>query len=277
MNRFRRFLKWIFVPVTLMLVPHSRTKPVSFRIPLAGIFVSVLMFLLGTAFMISISVRAMEYHTMKERLSRMTAQVQEMKSTMHSLKLAEAELRKLFGLKSKKDVLEAASFADTGSLDMDVLNKQIHEAMESATDIRKYIGEQRDLYLATPVGWPVEGAVSSGYGHREHPMSGKPNFHSGTDISVPQGTSVKATADGIVSFSGWTAGSGNTIVIEHGHGFSTAYAHNQRNLVKVGQRVKRREAIAASGSTGVSTGPHVHYEIWKNGHHVNPAAYLERG
>ncbi len=108
-------------------------------------------------------------------------------------------------------------------------------------------------------------------------MSGKPSFHSGLDISVPHGTHVKATADGIVSFSGWTAGSGHTVVIEHGHGFSTAYAHNKQNLVKVGQRVKRREAIAVSGSTGVSTGPHVHYEIWKNGHHVNPAAYLERG
>ncbi len=108
-------------------------------------------------------------------------------------------------------------------------------------------------------------------------MTGKPNFHTGTDISVPHGTHVKATADGIVSFSGWTAGSGNTVVVEHGYGFSTAYAHNQRNLVKVGQRVKRRDAIAVSGSTGVSTGPHVHYEIWKNGHHVDPAAYLARG
>jgi murein DD-endopeptidase MepM/ murein hydrolase activator NlpD len=277
MHRFRRFLKWIFVPVTLMLVPHSRSKPVSFRIPLAGIFASVLMFLVGTAYMFSVSVRTMEYYTMKEKLSLVTSQYQEMKSTMHSLKQAEAELRKLFGLKSKKDVLEAAAFADTGSLDMDTLNQQIHEAMESATDIRKYIREQKDLYLATPAGWPVAGDVSSGYGRREHPMSGKPGFHSGMDISVPQGTHVKATADGIVSFSGWTAGSGNTVVIEHGHGFSTAYAHNQRNLVKVGQRVKRRDAISVSGSTGVSTGPHVHYEIWKNGRHVDPAAYLERG
>jgi len=277
MHRFRRFLKWIFVPVTLMLVPHSRSKPVSFRIPLAGIFVSVLMFLVGTAYMFSVSVRTMEYYSMKERLSLVTSQYQEMKSTMHSLKLAEAELRKLFGLKSKKDVLEAATFADTGSLDMDTLNQQIHEAMESATDIRKYIKEQKDIYLATPAGWPVAGAISSGYGHREHPMSGKPNFHSGMDISVPQGACVRATADGIVSFSGWTAGSGNTVVIEHGHGFSTAYAHNQRNLVKVGQRVKRQDAIAVSGSTGVSTGPHVHYEIWKNGRHVDPTAYLERG
>ena len=277
MHRIRRFLKWIFVPVTLMVVPHARTKPVSFRIPLAGIFVSVLMFFVGTAYMLSVSVRTMEYHAMKERLSRVTTQYQEMKSTMQSLKTAEAELRKLFGLKSKKDVLEAVAFADSGSLDMDALNRQIHEAMESATDIRKYIEEQKDLYLATPEGWPVAGAVSSGYGQREHPMSGKPNFHSGTDLSVPQGASVRATADGIVSFSGWTAGGGNTVVIEHGHGFRTAYAHNQRNLVKVGQRVKRRDAIAVSGSTGVSTGPHVHYEIWRNGYHVNPAAYLTRG
>lgn len=277
MHRFRRFLKWIFVPVTLMLVPHTRTKPISFRIPLAGIFVSILMFLVGTTYMFSVSVRTMEYYSMKEQLSVVTAHYQEMKSTMHSLKLAEAEFRKLFGLKSKKDVLEAAVFADTGTLDMDTLNRQIHEAMESTADIRNYIKDQKDIYQATPAGWPVAGAISSGYGHREHPMSGKPSFHSGLDISVPHGTHVKATADGIVSFSGWTAGSGNTVVIEHGHGFSTAYAHNKQNLVKVGQRVKRWEAIALSGSTGVSTGPHVHYEIWKNGHHVNPAAYLERG
>jgi murein DD-endopeptidase MepM/ murein hydrolase activator NlpD len=160
---------------------------------------------------------------------------------------------------------------------MDALNRQIHEAMASATDIRKYIEGQKDLYLATPAGWPVEGSISSGYGHREHPLSGKPSFHSGLDISVPQGTQVKATADGIVSFSGWTPGGGNTIVIEHGYGISTAYAHNQRILVQVGQRVKRREAIAVSGSTGASTGPHLHYEIWKNGRHVDPAAYLSRG
>lgn len=277
MIRFRKFLKWIFLPVTLMVVPHARTKPISLRIPLAGIFVSIFMFLVGTAFMLFISVRTMEYYSMRDQLARVTAHYQEMKATMHSLKLAEAEFRKLFGLKSKKDVLEAASSADSGTLDMDALNRQIREAMESTADIRKYIEEQKDIYRATPAGWPVPGDVSSGYGPREHPLSGKPSFHSGMDISVPQGTQVKATADGIVSFSGWTPGGGNTIVIEHGYGISTAYAHNQRILVKVGQRVKRREAIAVSGSTGVSTGPHVHYEIWKNGRHVDPAAYLARG
>ena len=85
---------------------------------------------------------------------------------------------------------------------------------------------------------------------------------------------MKSTADGIVSFSGWTANSGHVVVMEHGYGFSTAYAHNQKNLVKVGDRVRRGEAIAVSGSTGMSTGPHVHYEIWENGRHQNPKTYL---
>jgi murein DD-endopeptidase MepM/ murein hydrolase activator NlpD len=66
------------------------------------------------------------------------------------------------------------------------------------------------------------------------------------------------------------------VVVEHGHGFSTAYAHNQKALVKVGQRIVRGETIALSGSTGISTGPHVHYEIWKNGRHINPTGYLAR-
>jgi murein DD-endopeptidase MepM/ murein hydrolase activator NlpD len=87
---------------------------------------------------------------------------------------------------------------------------------------------------------------------------------------------VKATAEGIVSFAGWTQNSGIVVVVEHGHGFSTAYAHSRKALVRVGQRVARGEPIALSGSTGVSTGPHVHYEIWKNGRHTDPAGYLAR-
>jgi murein DD-endopeptidase MepM/ murein hydrolase activator NlpD len=96
------------------------------------------------------------------------------------------------------------------------------------------------------------------------------------DISVPPGSEVKATADGIVSFAGWAENSGIVVVVEHGRGFSTAYAHSQKALVRVGQRVARGETIALSGSTGVSTGPHVHYEIWKNGRHTEPASYLAR-
>ena len=277
MNLLGRLLKTIFVPVTIMLVPHSRTKPFGIRVPVAGIFVSVLMFLVGITYVFSVSIRTVEYYRMKETLSGIASHYEEIQSTVHSLNLVEDEFRRLFQLKSKKAVLEAADFSDTGSLDMELLKEQISAAMESATDIRRYVMEQKDIYLATPAGFPVDGHVSSAYGPRKHPKTGNPGFHSGVDISTPAGLRVRATADGIVIFSGWTAGSGHTIVIEHGHGFRTAFGHNKRNLVKVGQRVKRNEEIAVSGSTGISTGPHVHYEIWKNGRHVNPATYVGRG
>jgi murein DD-endopeptidase MepM/ murein hydrolase activator NlpD len=235
------------------------------------------MFLVGTAVVASYSVRTVEYHSMKERLETITSHYQEMQSTMSSLKKAEAELRHLFGLKNKKDILLAADFTDTGSLDMDALKVQINAAMESATDIKNFLAEQKDIYLATPLGWPTDGGISSGYGPRNHPLTGSRGFHSGVDISVPVGSPVKSTAVGIVCYAGWTARSGYTVVVEHGHGFRTAYAHNRKNLVRVGQRVLRDEVIAISGSTGKTTGPHVHYEIWKNGQHVNPSGYISRG
>lgn len=275
MGKIRKIRKRLFTPVTIMLVPHSRTQPFRVRVPFAGIAVSVLLFIVGTAYVFTVSVRTLEYYRMQDKLSYVTSQFLELKSTMYSLKLAESEFKKLFALKSKSDVLEEADFADTGSLDMELLRTQIDEAMRSITDIRKYVAEQKNLYLATPMGWPVTGGhISSTYGYRVHPKTGERQLHTGMDISTPRGTEVKATADGIVSFSGWTKNSGHVVVIEHGYGFSTAYAHNQKNLAKVGERVQRDEAIAISGSTGLSTGPHVHYEIWKEGRHMNPKSYL---
>ena len=159
---------------------------------------------------------------------------------------------------------------------MEMLREQIEASMRSVAEIRTYIAEQKDMYLSTPTGWPVSGHLSSLYGTRLHPVHEEPRFHTGVDISVPPGSKVGATADGIVSFAGWTENSGIVVVVEHGRGFSTAYAHNQKASVTVGQRVVRGESIALSGSTGISTGPHVHYEIWKNGRHTNPAGYLAR-
>lgn len=274
MRKIRNIRKRLFTPVTIMLVPHSRTQPLRLRVPFAGIAVSVLLFLVGTAYVFTVSVRTVEYWNMRDRLAYVTSQFLELKSTMYSLKLAESEFKKLFALKSKTDVLEEADFVDTGSLDMELLRTQIEEAMRSVTDIRKYVLEQKNIYRATPTGWPVSGHISSTYGYRVHPKTGERQFHSGMDISAPRGSDVTATADGIVSFSGWTKNSGHVVVIEHGYGFSTAYAHNQKNLVKVGERVHRGDAIAISGSTGLSTGPHVHYEIWKEGRHMNPKIYL---
>ena len=276
MNRARMFLKRILTPVTILLVPHSRTRPVSIRVPVVAVAASVCLFLTGTAFVVSVSVRAVEYHRMQERLSLVSAQFLEMKGTLLALKQAEKDFRKLFSLKSKSAVLESPDPGDAGSLDMEVLREQIEAAMQSVSEIRRYIAEQKDIHLATPLGWPVAGTISSPYGYRNHPVREERKFHTGVDLSVPSGSDVKATADGIVSFAGWTENSGIVVVAEHGHGFSTAYAHNRNAVVRVGQRISRGEVIAMSGSTGLSTGPHVHYEIWRNGRHADPAGFLAR-
>jgi murein DD-endopeptidase MepM/ murein hydrolase activator NlpD len=270
------FLKRLLTPVTILMVPHSRTRAVSIRIPVLAVVASVCLCLIGTSFVVAVSVRAVEYRRMEAKLSYLSSQFVEMKGTMLSLRQAERDFRKLFGVKSKNAVLESEDLADTGSLDMEVLREQIEASMRSVTDIRTYIAEQKDLYHATPAGWPVSGPLSSPYGIRRHPIHNEARFHTGVDISAPPGSDVKATADGIVSFAGWTENSGIVVVVEHGRGFSTAYAHNRKSIVRVGQRVVRGEPIALSGSTGVSTGPHVHYEIWKNGRHTDPAGFLAR-
>ena len=117
--------------------------------------------------------------------------------------------------------------------------------------------------------------ITSPFGEREAPLGGGTQFHTGIDISVPVGTAVRATGDGVISFSGWNAGSGNLVVVEHGAGYSTFYAHNSSVAVKTGQLIKRGDIIAYSGSTGNSTGPHVHYEVWQQGRAVNPKGFLE--
>lgn len=276
MNRPRLFLKRLLTPVTILLVPHNRTKPVSIRLPVLAIASSVCLFLLGASVVVAMSVRAVEHQRMKERLSYISSQFLEMKDTMVSLRKAEKDFRKLFGVKSKTSILESEDPEDTGSLDMEMLRGQIEASMRSVSAIRTYIAEQKDLYLTTPAGWPVSGHLTSLYGTRLHPVHEEPRFHTGVDISVPPGSKVSATANGIVSFSGWAENSGIVVVVEHGRGFSTAYAHNQKTLVTVGQRVVRGDPVALSGSTGLSTGPHVHYEIWKNGRHTDPAGYLAR-
>jgi murein DD-endopeptidase MepM/ murein hydrolase activator NlpD len=126
-----------------------------------------------------------------------------------------------------------------------------------------------------PTLWPVRGYISSPFGGRRDPFSGNWAMHSGIDIPARHGTPIRATGGGTVVFSGWASGGfGNKVIICHGLGLQTLYAHNQRNLVTVGQRVERGDIIAHVGSTGSTTGPHVHYEVHVNGRPVNPRNFL---
>ena len=124
--------------------------------------------------------------------------------------------------------------------------------------------------------WPLatKGRISSPFGNRMHPILKENRFHSGMDIAAPSGTEVRAADRGKVLISGWNGGYGYYIAIDHGNGLSTAYAHNSRLLVKEGDLVAQGQAIAKSGSTGLSTGPHLHFEVRKEGVPIDPADYL---
>lgn len=121
---------------------------------------------------------------------------------------------------------------------------------------------------------PVGGPITSGFGWRIHPIYRTRRFHAGIDFGVGTGTTVRAADRGTVIYAGWYGGYGNTVIISHGGGITTLYAHNSRVAVGAGQVVQRGQPIAASGSTGLSTGPHVHFEVRVNGQPVNPAGYL---
>jgi murein DD-endopeptidase MepM/ murein hydrolase activator NlpD len=122
-----------------------------------------------------------------------------------------------------------------------------------------------------------QGTITSPFGIRTHPITHRTEFHRGLDISTAAGNPVRATADGIVSFSGWNGSGGNVVVVEHGYGFSTYYAHNKMNMVEVGQKVKKGAVLGYVGSTGNATGSHVHYEVWHDGKSVNPIGYIQGG
>ncbi|MGE5507266.1 MAG: murein hydrolase activator EnvC family protein [Chitinophagales bacterium] len=123
--------------------------------------------------------------------------------------------------------------------------------------------------------WPVRGPVTSPYGWRVHPILRTKRYHSGYDIAVPYGTPVAAAASGTVILSGWVGGYGKAVIIDHGGGISTLYGHNSTLLVSEGQTVKAGQIIAKAGSTGLSTGPHVHFEVRKNGEPVDPGPWLK--
>ncbi len=121
---------------------------------------------------------------------------------------------------------------------------------------------------------PCLGEVTSGFGWRMHPILGYQRFHSGIDFGADYGTTINAADSGTVIFAGWYGGYGNAVIIDHGGGITTLYGHISEIYVSEGQAVQRGQAIAAVGSTGLSTGPHLHFEVRQNGDPVDPAAYL---
>lgn len=169
---------------------------------------------------------------------------------------------------------QTGRLVDWVTRDLETLGQEITSREQSFRELKTLLEEKRSLLASTPTIWPVKGMVTAGYGYRSSPFTGQREMHEGLDVAAPPGTAIVATADGVVSFTGPLSAFGNVVFINHGHGFTTFYAHNSSNRVKEGQLVKRGEVIAYVGATGRATGPHVHYEVQVNGVTVNPMKYI---
>ena len=157
------------------------------------------------------------------------------------------------------------------------LNNQIDRKEQQLNTLAALLGQEqkaKDTYIS---GRPIKkGWLSSPYGYRTDPFHGKRAWHNGIDFAGDEGGAVQAVAGGIITWSGNRYGYGTMVEIDHGNGYKSRYAHNKENLVAVGDLVAKGEQIAKMGSSGRSTGPHVHFELYKNGRSIDPASYVRR-
>jgi murein DD-endopeptidase MepM/ murein hydrolase activator NlpD len=175
--------------------------------------------------------------------------------------------------------LEEISAKDEAALEILIQQKEREEALQRAQERRaaQLAGRPVPPSLSGgpgSVGWPVSGPITSPFGMRFDPVQHRYQLHTGIDIAAAQGTTIAAAADGRVIFAGWYGGYGNAIIIDHGGGTSTLYGHCSQIFVGVGQEVVRGQAIGAVGMTGDATGPHVHFEVRRDGKPVNPLPFL---
>ncbi|MGZ3726931.1 MAG: M23 family metallopeptidase [Pseudobdellovibrio sp.] len=145
---------------------------------------------------------------------------------------------------------------------------------QSVTELWEALSDSQSILAATPSIRPARGPIGSRFGYRIDPINGKTKMHAGLDIVASPGTLVRAPADGVVSFAGWDEQYGKLVSIDHGYGVLTRYAHNSQIFVQVGQKISKYDVISATGSTGRSTGPHLHYEVRVNGVPVDPSNYI---
>jgi murein DD-endopeptidase MepM/ murein hydrolase activator NlpD len=220
-----------------------------------------------------------EADNLRSRYQTLLKTTNEKESQLATLQLLAKEMTVAYGIKQKLE----------GPSDISHEGKLVPTFSESLRDY-DFLRRARTLDLASkpsrrlaalmhviPSIYPVEGRFMDPFGQRTDPFSGEGAFHKGIDISAPTGTPVHVTADGVVVFAAMESGFGRLIVVDHGGGMQTYYAHLSRFLVYAGQEVRRGDEIGEVGRSGRTTAPHLHYEVHLGGNAVNPASYLQTG
>jgi murein DD-endopeptidase MepM/ murein hydrolase activator NlpD len=225
--------------------------------------------------------KKLEDITNKQKLEivRLNNEAEKLKSKVEDLERLSKQVQTLTEKALKIDISYKRSQRRYSSRGTDVSLEEIYkklsgldDSIEAQRDSLNQVRSQLEILYkwkySVPSGYPVFGNISSGFGFRRR------EFHTGIDIRAGVGTPVRATANGIVSYAGWKGGYGLTVIIRHNFGFSTLYAHLSRLSVGIGKRIERGDIIGYTGTTGYTTGPHLHYEVRVNDRPVNPKDYL---
>ena len=294
---------------TLMLVPHSRGKvrhltisQFAFSLTFLGFGLAIVIlvfFFIDYSQMKSKLARLGELERINQiqagKILSLAEKIRKFNQTMQRLQELEQRIRSLAGvgggeineqklgrggpshylpLKEKVgiDAKQPLSFKLIGKIEENVEALRAEAKIREAGfgEMEKVILKKKDLFASTPNIFPVQGWISSGYGWRRNPFSKRKEFHQALDLVAPWGTPVKAAAQGSIVYAGWRQTYGLTVEMEDGHGYSTVYGHLSRILVKKGAWVKKGEIIGRVGSSGRSTGPHLHFEVWFRGKTIDP-------
>ncbi len=176
----------------------------------------------------------------------------------------------LFG----RSPFSASSTAERTENTIRMLSSELPDKQINLEDLKDAVIEKEEKRKHTPSAWPVRGRISSPYGDRRNPFTGRHEFHEGVDIAADHGTPIQAPAKGTVVYKGFRGGYGNLIIIDHGYDFTTYYAHLSRFNVERGEPVEKGDVIGYVGTSGNSTGPHLHYEVHVNHSPVDPKDYM---
>jgi len=222
-----------------------------------------------------------ENQKLREDKARYEATLAKMDDQLSAVESMAGKLAKAVGLKDLPSERPSggagaalASRVDVFVEESSALQKRMENLDSSFDRLEQAWGERLKVLASTPSLAPVSGFFSDGFGWRRDPIDGSREFHKGVDIVAPTGTPVRASADGLVTAAGRMAGYGSMIHLVHGFGLGTRYGHLSRVMVSPGQRVKRGDVIGLVGSSGRSTGPHLHYEVFRTGVQVDPRKYL---
>jgi murein DD-endopeptidase MepM/ murein hydrolase activator NlpD len=269
--------------ITIIIAHHEGKPPKTIRIrksylkafgifALAFVVVSIFSHLTSLKFLSEMQEIKAEKHKLAQEIKTVASEKQEIEKERHllnsKLKSLEGKLLLVEDYLSKRGVIKGSlpvggASTNKGSYDLSYL---------------QFLEERADYLLSSirgiPLGYPVYGKITSHLGWRKNPFGGGYEFHSGIDIDAPQGSKVLATADGVVVLAGWYGDYGKTVIIRHPSGYLTLYGHLSQIDVKEGQKVKAGDVVGRVGSTGRSTGPHLHYEVIRDNKPTDPSKFL---